>query len=308
MNVRNPTGSSLERSEACPASFQLELQVQSTSAASLKGTDNHKEIENAIRSGNLDALKPKTAEFVRSLGCESPILEQGYAINVEDGSVRLIDGRGTNGYEGVDPVKEIALTIDMVAGDYVVDWKSAGRVSAAYRNLQLMAGAYATKAKHVAIHYLDNGETDSSDISPMDHDAFIVRAKDIVRKIRSEKPAIHEGPWCTYCPAKYACPAKTAYVKQALAIAPSEILSAERAGEIWLEVKRARGIIESMEEAIKQMSADVDIPLPNGRVLRQVPVTKKNVDAKAVEAFYAKHSEEVPKYSFTYYQTKEVKP
>ena len=63
-----------------------------------------------------------------------------------------------------------------------------------------------------------------------------------------------------------------------------------------------------MEGAIKLMSKDVDIPLRGGKVLRQIPVTTTKVDAKAMEAEYVAAGKEVPRYSFTYYTTKEVKP
>ena len=306
----NPTGSSLERAEKCPRSFQIELQVGNTSAASIRGTDNHAEMESSIKSGDLSALKPRTQEFVRTFGVIKAV-EAGYAINVDTGAVRSIKSRGEGGYAGLSE-GDIALTVDLVAerdGEtWVVDWKSSGRVTPAKDNLQLLAGAYATKATKVAIHYLDNGETDQADVHEMDRDAFLVRAKDIVRKIREPNAALHEGSWCTYCPAKFGCPAKASYIKHALAIAPSEILSAERAGEIWGEIKRAKGVIETMEDAIKLMSKDVDIPLPNGRVLRQVPVTSQRTDLKSVEADYAARGVEIPKYSYTHYTTKEVKP
>lgn len=312
MNIRNPTGSSLERAENCPKSFQLELQVRSTSEASIKGTENHKIVEDAIRSGNLSALKPKTIDFIMRFQVETADVESGCAINLTTGKVRDIDARSKNGYVGIAD-DEIPLTIDMCAYDHelntwVVDWKSAGRVTPAAQNLQLLAGAYATNANKVAIHYLDDGETDEADIHEMDRAAFLVRARDIVKNIRDPNATLHEGPWCTYCPAKFACPAKTNYIKEALAIKPSELLSAERAGEIWLDLKRAENIVNTMKDAIKQMSNDVDIPLPNGRVLRRIGVKKSNVDNRAIEADYRARGKELPKYEFTYYTTKEVKP
>lgn len=314
------TGSSLERAERCPNSYAYP-QVNSTSAASEKGTENHAEIERAIRCKNQLTLSDELWEFIGSF--TNPRAEVGIALNRRDRTIRYIGARNAGGYESVNPATEIALTVDFIGERdgkiWCVDWKSRARVTAAVDNRQLLAGVVGTGATVGAIYYLDNHYCDSHEFSQMELDAFWPLADEILGGVANAisvkdttkgtwEPPLHEGPWCDYCPAKFSCHAKTSYIKHALAIAPSEILSAERAGEIWAQVKKAKKIVETMEEAIKLMSKDVDIPLKNGKVLRQIPVTTTKVDAKAMEAEYVAAGKEVPKYSFTYYTTKEVKP
>lgn len=313
------TGSSLERAERCPNSYAYP-QVNSTSAASEKGTENHAEIERAIRSGEQGSLSNELWVFITSF--TNRRTEVGIALNVHTKSVRFIGARNAGGYDDVYP-GEIALTVDFIGERdgkaWCIDWKSRARVTAAADNRQLLAGVVGTGATVGAIYYLDNHYCDSHEFSQMEIDAFWPLADEILGGVANAisvkattkgtwEPSLHEGPWCDYCPAKFSCHAKTSYIKHALAIAPSEILSAERAGEIWGEIKKAKKIVETMEEAIKLMSKDVDIPLKGGKVLRQIPVTTTKVDAKAMEAEYVAAGKEVPKYSFTYYTTKEVKP
>lgn len=313
------TGSSLERAERCPNSYAYP-QVNSTSAASEKGTENHAEIERAIRSEEQGSLSNELWAFIASF--TNRRAEVGIALNVHTKSVRFIGARNAGGYDDVHP-GEIALTVDFIGERdgkvWCVDWKSRARVTAAADNRQLLAGVVGTGATVGAIYYLDNHYCDSHEFSQMELDAFWPLADEILGGVANAisvkdttkgtwEPPLHEGPWCDYCPAKFSCHAKTSYIKHALAIAPSEILSAERAGEIWAQVKKAKKIVETMEEAIKLMSKDVDIPLKNGKVLRQIPVTTTKVDAKAMEAEYVAAGKDVPKYSFTYYTTKEVKP
>jgi len=313
------TGSSLERAERCPNSYAYP-QVNSTSAASEKGTENHAEIERAIRSEEQGSLSNELWAFITSF--TNRRTEVGIALNVHTKSVRFIGARNAGGYDGVHP-GEIALTVDFIGERdgkvWCIDWKSRARVTAAADNRQLLAGVVGTGATVGAIYYLDNHYCDKHEFSQMELDAFWPLADEILGGVADAisvkattkgawEPSLHEGPWCDYCPAKFSCHAKTSYIKHALAIAPSEILSAERAGEIWGEIKKAKKIVETMEEAIKLMSKDVDIPLKGGKVLRQIPVTTTKVDAKAMEAECVSAGKEVPKYSFTYYTTKEVKP
>lgn len=313
------TGSSLERAERCPNSYAYP-QVNSTSAASEKGTENHAEIERAIRSEEQGSLSNELWAFITSF--TNRRTEVGIALSVHTKSVRFIGARNAGGYDDVHH-GEIALTVDFIGERdgkvWCVDWKSRARVTAAADNRQLLAGVVGTGATVGAIYYLDNHYCDSHEFSQMELDAFWPLADEILGGVADAisvkattkgtwEPSLHEGPWCDYCPAKFSCHAKTSYIKHALAIAPSEILSAERAGEIWAQVKKAKKIVETMEEAIKLMSKDVDIPLKGGKVLRQIPVVTTKIDTRTVEAEYLAAGKFVPKYSFTYYTTKEVKP
>ncbi len=296
------TGSSLERAEKCPASMVLPW-AQSTTEASVRGTANHANIERAIRVGNQLDLSDELWEFIKSF--TNARAEVGVALDFVTKTSRYVMARGPSGYEGIGPT-EVALTIDFIGErdgvTWCVDWKSRERVSVATENAQLLAGAVGCGASKVAIFYLNDDEVDCANVSDMDKDAFWMRLARLDDKIfiaanslKAGSVDVHEGSWCNYCPAKFACPAKTSYVRQALALAPGAELTRDRAGEVWVEVQKAKKMISTMEDALKLMLNDGPIPLPNGKDLVSVEQLTKRVDMAKVEAFYASHNAVVPR-------------
>jgi RecB family exonuclease len=91
-----------------------------------------------------------------------------------------------------------------------------------------------------------------------------------------EMPAAHAGDHCTYCPAQRACPAQAALVRTAagweLATVKERIaaLSDEEAGEAWVMIDRVADIAEAARKALRARARLAPIPIPGGKVLREM--------------------------------------
>ena len=109
-------------------------------------------------------------------------------------------------------------------------------------------------------------------------------------------------------PRKFGCLRRQATSKHALAIAPSEILSAERAGEIWGENQAGKGCYRDHGRRHQAHVEGRRYTAPKRTRPSSGSVTSQRTDLKSVEADYAARGVEIPKYSYTHYTTKEVKP
>ena len=126
----NPTGSSLEGRKVS-ALVQIELQVGNTSAASIRGTDNHAEMElhqiwRPVRAGS------PGRKICPNLWCDKGC--RGWVCHQTDtGAVRSIESRGRRLRWPCGRRHKAPLTL-WPKGDgetWMVDWKSSGRVTPA---------------------------------------------------------------------------------------------------------------------------------------------------------------------------------
>ncbi|WP_394825015.1 PD-(D/E)XK nuclease family protein [Pendulispora albinea] len=300
----NPTFSSLERGEACPASHVLP-RVLVTHEWTEVGIEIHDFLrlvapDPAFTSRALariadDELRARCAAIDLPTALDRLMnvrAECAYAIDLETASVRFLGHNLERAYTNLAP-NEIAGTLDVDA-DHVDrtptagDWKSGfSELTPAEDNLQIGVGAYAVaKARGAdrAIGRLwfigQDGRirTDEAEFDALDLEHVLDRTRHTVRRIREaearysagETLTVHRGPWCTYCPARPHCPAMIAFAREMLPAleqdrAALEMLLPDQLGEVWERARLAAKIAEEVIDSLKKFAATHPIPLPDGR-------------------------------------------
>lgn len=292
--MKYPTGSSLERAAQCPGSFHLP-QVGRTTEAALKGTENHSAAEKAVDQGTWDNLPP----IARAL-MEGHVLlghvarsEVTYAIDPKLGTVRELGAKLNRNY-GDKREGEIVLTLDLVCGPLVLDWKSRTRVTKAKENWQIRAGIYAVAVlggfseMKGGLVYLSDGWADMASFDSFDLDAIADELKALLLDLEKGEGKLHEGDWCLYCPAFTSCPAKTSLVKALGNGEIPEIVDGDFASA-WHKVKRAKEALERVEDAIKdRVKNQGDLVISDKKRLSVVNESRTSLDTKrAKEALTA---------------------
>ena len=260
-------------------------QTRSTSAASTKGTDNHKAVELAITTGNHENLSPKLAAFLAE--CTDCECEVAYAINVITRTVRRI-GVGIERNYGPMKPGEIPGTLDLICRRdgklYVIDFKSRTRVEEADTNPQITSGitaAMTEKGDDEAVGglwYLNDDWTDFAEFTALDIASYYADRERMFDGVtdarlaleRGEDLPVHTGSWCQYCPAMNHCPAKTR-----LALASTGILvdikqrisgmTNEEAGRAWDKLDEIKSLAKHIEEALKERAMVEPFPVDEGK-------------------------------------------
>lgn len=316
------TGSRLQLADACPGSHALPW-TKDTSAAAERGTSGHEFMERALTgdvTGALEVAPPEmrgrlTAvdiERLRELFDEPPHMEETFAYDLTTGEARSLGTSLGRDYSAAKDT-EIVLTVDAWQGDVfggrVYDWKF-GRsfITGPRENWQVRAGAAAiaryTGAAEMRGGIVKVGEDGRlmvlvEDFGDMDLDgieADLRRLADRVNAARlqvqaGQEPPLVLGDHCTFCPARWNCPAQARAGQALIGLATrGEALTPEKAGEAWVLMRAVRAAVEMMESTLREMAAETPIPLPNGKVLR--PVESKIDVLDAVVAFGKAASDE----------------
>ena len=110
--------------------------------------------------------------------------------------------------------------------------------------------------------------------------------------------AFSVGAWCDHCPAWLRCPAQVSLVraipdelrKMGVEKSPSTgeleprpgALNVDNAAEAWMTIERIEAVLALAKQQICSLSAvgEIDIPLPDGRVIGRTQTTRREVDAK----------------------------
>ena len=112
-----------------------------------------------------------------------------------------------------------------------------------------------------------------------------------------------EGPWCDFCPAYRACPAKVALVRSipdrlielgvrpgmlpnkngveqpALVLTPG-MLTVRNAADAWMALEAIEAVIAHAKEEICGIGAFEEIPLPDGRVIGRLVTERRGLNGK----------------------------
>ena len=87
-------------------------------------------------------------------------------------------------------------------------------------------------------------------------------------------PSVTEGPWCHFCHARVACPAKVSLIRQfsqGLMVRPPGDLTAERIGEAWVKAQTLKAAIAEFEAQVEfWVRTQGVVPLPDGKTLALV--------------------------------------
>jgi hypothetical protein len=211
------------------------------------------------------------------------------------------------------------LVIELQTSDeiIVVDWKTGHNPPSAERSGQLLLAAlacrdiYLASTVHVAIVHIDDNGRYTIDRAEYDDDALDDAAHDVRSAVRAmaaarleveagRVPSVAMGPHCRYCPAMHACPGQGGIVRQLVASvdAPDAdtigermaALSVASVGHAWARMEQARALLESIERALKaRCGAEGELPLPDGRVVRAVEVSRESIDVEAAVPALAAH-------------------
>jgi hypothetical protein len=303
-----PTGSSLDRAEACAASFVLPQAKEPASEASEFGTAVHKFMARAREVGRDEALAEIAVDATHYSFCEQipwDKLPQGgraeiaFAYNYETGEGReLGELKEARAYDVTD--SEIAGTADLVgvvdATLHVYDWKWGYRtLTPAARALQLLflaiAGvkAYDLDGARIAFFRLaDDGKffVDEAYIDAFDLELVADRLAGLMRRLYAAAQRVEAGevldvelgPHCQFCQAKASCPGQTS---AALAVAgykaPTE-LTPEIAAQAWAALELYDDISERARKQLREFAKLAPIPLPGGKEMRVVDWPHTKVD------------------------------
>lgn len=212
--------------------------------------------------------------------------------------------------------RELVGTADLVGriGDRVLvaDWKTGNKLVGAAEAWQLRflavaaAAAVGASGALVAMVYLrdDRAYIDRAEFDAFDLLVFAAELEQLVARVSAARqvaaagrvPDVAMGPWCRYCPAMASCPAQVRLVQQLARRVEREDITPERvmaqvqamtpadAGAAWVKLERAEALLRYLREGLDTYVRQVgDVPLPDGRVLREVPSTRRYLIPRVAE-------------------------
>lgn len=320
-----PGPSSHHRIAACVTSEALP-HARSTSEASARGDAVHDFLASCVTLGKeraLEAVPPEHQETVERIPLDRlPPLdpthyaaEVSFGFNLATGECREL-GRGLTREEAHARAKsgEMVGTADLVGlvGDAVLvfDWKSGrGHVDRADVNWQvrdycLMAARCYGRERAVGsiVRVLDDGVWyDSTELDALElgaHEAELRSLMDerarVIALPPAERPQLHEGVWCRYCPALPFCPAKQQLVAT-LAAAPGQLeaqtleLTPERAGKAWERIQAAEQLLERLRAVLKDYARTQPFSVGDGSVVEEVTEHRETLVAARAREALEKH-------------------
>ncbi len=332
------TGSKVHRVWKCPASAVLPQAPQDErhEPARRRGKQIHAYLERVGVVGRDIALGECDDEdllpLLKSLDLQELPLhlatEVAYAWAWGSRSARELGRNLDRAYDSVaeppDPVREIALTIDLVGMatgqrvGFVGDYKSGhsrypppdqfGQTLIAAACVRQILAMDEVVARLIHIHDDGDFHTQTATIDGWQLDAFedeLAVAMSAIAEFDVADLPIAEGAWCDHCPAFNGCPRKLQLVRQlpaeltaigievgvggALTV-DSRAMTAARSAASWLALERIEAVIKAAKQELCSVAAHVDIPLGDGRVLGRVQTERRQVDgaiaAEIVERRY----------------------
>lgn len=297
-----PTPSSYERVAMCPRSEALPHVLTQESTAARMGTVAHAFLADCISIGRDAALAqaPESdRDWLEALELDRLPLTQGefwpevaVAYDIATGKGRVLGHNLTR--EKAKALKTPTETVglmDVAATTensvFVADWKTGfAMVTPAAENWQLRAYAlFLARAlgKPTATVSIVRVRTDgappwydTAQLTDLDLDVFeqeLLAMFDTRSKVQAQTrarqwhllPKLHEGPWCTYCPAKNACPARIGAMTAALGDKGDPLrLTPEKAGPYWGAVDVVRATANRWEGILEDFARETPFPLGHG--------------------------------------------
>jgi hypothetical protein len=327
-----PGPSSLGRVAACPTSEALP-HAQSSTRFSRKGNVIHGFFVNCRSLGREEALlkaDPEDVEvleevpverFLHLLDPSKYVAEVSFGFNVAKGTSRVL------GHElereqarSLAHAGEMVGTADLAgitAKSVVIhDWKTGrGHVDRAEINWQTRSyalfAARAYQRDHAVgsiIRVLDDGTVwyDYFEMDALDLDShesalreLMALREEVIAAAPADRPQLHEGEHCRYCPALPFCPAKVSLV-QAL-VAEGEPVAAEvteltpaRAASAWAKIEMAETLLARLKAVVKDYARQTPVPTAEGWVLGEVEESRETlVPARARGALVSKFGEQL---------------
>lgn len=290
----HPSGSVLDRAIRCPASVALPQVIDDhDSEPRDKGTALHVFLDRCAQVGREAALDEvderwrevcAQVETVKLADALRLSTEVAVAYDWVADTARVLQPLEPRAYE-IDESREVALTID-VAGFadgtvYSGDYKGPRAwLPAPEQSMQLGTGALALArifgASTAVVEYVrlrDDGEPvrwrAELDVFGLEAAADrVATAMARVTELRAmvatgATPNVTEGPWCRYCPARTACPAKTALIRAAMGSPPSVSLpiTPDNAAHVYERWRQAKTALSMIEGAIHAYAKYTPVPI-----------------------------------------------
>jgi len=254
----DPSGSSLDRLELCPAAGalpQVQTIDESDQSPRAKGSARHEFLDACAKRGRDAALAevdPKHREMCEAINTAKLAdrlelsTEVAIAYDWRSDSARFLQPKTHRAYEITDD--EVPATLDVAAYDpearrvFVGDYKGPRAwLPAPERSLQLGIGALALsriyRADDAAVEYIrlrDDGEPRRYDgtLDVFGFEEVAARVRSVMGLVaearalvdRGIDPNVVEGSHCEHCPARWSCPAKIAGMREVIAAPIAAVL------------------------------------------------------------------------------------
>lgn len=302
--MRRVSGSSLGLAVACTASHVLPSTDTSNEAATQRGTALHKYMADAIAGGREEALARVPAQYLQECAsidlafvdgiCRGAIwigVEVAFVLDTRTGTPRLLGAHLDRNY-GQTAEHEIPMTADLILSfgnrGIVVDWKSGITEGDPWQLRACAAAAAAhfgwteTRAMFAYIRpdgSIEQGETLDLLASDLDAQTAVMRgalaAVAAGQRLYLDGATIStvEGKHCTWCPARFSCPSKTALIRKVLSMEARPDLAAlnlHEAGALYARLVEFERFAQRMRAEFETLAEQAPIPLPDGSELRLV--------------------------------------
>lgn len=303
MTARRITASRLGLAASCPGSHALPW-TRTISEASTAGTKAHSFMERAFAGDVAGALELAPDELkgrleavdlerLAKLFPSRPSVEIPLAWDPETDAARELPSEGGHrDYSSATP-GEITGTVDVAAAGarivVGVDWKfGRSYVPSPRENLQVKFAVVALARVHQADEAIgaivkidEDGKARVFDarFDEIAIDAAASEIRRVARRVRAAQVAAEDGrtpelvvgEHCGYCPARWSCPEQVSAAQSLVKIGErAKELTPEKAGEAWVLAKAVLKAAEQVLAVVGDMAAEAPVPLPDGKVLKQV--------------------------------------
>lgn len=285
MTLHLPAASSVGRAFECDGSVCLP-QIRTSSDASAHGHEVHRDVAD------------EDPETIEGLHIEPGTLhETAVAWNHKTGVARLL-GYNLKTLPPRQP-DELRGVVDLLKperrplhiGDVKTGKDEVARNSWQMKTLAVMVAAlYGVDEVEVALHFR-RGDSWRHDSAVFDWGDLASFADDLRRKVARWEEAqrlfdgggaealararmIHAGPWCRYCSSLPYCPSQTQLASSMLGelMGAANELTPEQAGVAWYRLDMIDLLSATMRTALRRYAEQCPVPLPGGKVLREVPI------------------------------------
>ncbi len=296
----NPSASNAEAFAMCTVSHVLSQRSEKAERSD-KGTDGHEPLTAIInhRACANERGKSMVAKFPLAKVLEGVGLaraEAAYAVNVKTKTVRFVGiDIGRNYGELADYEVPTSLDVEGFKDGkrWIRDWKFGTHSSLWQLYIQAMCAAYPSKEKPSCEPEVDggfvyiDGDSCGEHYEVEEHTLYLgdlddaadqmVKAFDRVEEIHTSLaaniiPKLAEGPWCKYCSAFPACPAKWRLAKAMIdELDVSDQLAAmtaEQVGRVYTKYQECKRLLEQLNETLKLRIENEPAPLANGKLVK----------------------------------------
>lgn len=185
----------------------------------------------------------------------------------------------------IGAVDGVGIVIDWKSGRYVCDPEQASQLRFLALALATVNGFDEVRASFVYLREDGRFYRDETTFDGFDLAALSLKLQALPARIATEQakvdgggvPDVNNGPWCRFCPAAPACPAKVALARsfggelvtireRVAALTPNE------AGKVYARALEYRDLVDNVLSNLRDVARVTPLELPDGRVLQETSV------------------------------------